>query len=117
MTPTSITLPDGDVLQLVPSKLGGDGLPGPPTTPDTAALAHAGRTIVVTLPQTVGTVGLAQGDTIQVTDSGGKPITLDVRSRRTVDTSTAAGIASARGHRLVLVLPRNDGKVLVVVAS
>ncbi|MEN3265709.1 NlpC/P60 family protein [Pseudonocardia sp.] len=116
-TPTSITLPDGEVLQVVSSKMGGDGLPGPPTTPGTATLAHAGRTTVVTLPQTVGTVGLATGSTIQVTNAGGDRAALDVRSRRTVDTSTAAGIASAGGHRLVLVLPRDDGEVQVVVAS
>ncbi|MDT7650553.1 MAG: hypothetical protein QOI36_1959 [Pseudonocardiales bacterium] len=117
LAPNSITLPDGEVLQLVSSTLGGDGLPGPPTRPGTAGLAHVGPTTVIALPQTVGTVGLANGGTIQVTDPGGDPTALDVRSRRTVDASTAAGVASAGGHRLVLVLTRDDGSVVVVVAS
>jgi cell wall-associated NlpC family hydrolase len=117
LAPNSITLPDGEVLQLVSSTLGGDGLPGPPTRPGTAGLAHVGPTTVIALPQTVGTVGLANGGTIQVTDPGGDPTALDVRSRRTVDASTAAGVASAGGHRLVLVLTRDDGEVVVVVAS
>jgi hypothetical protein len=117
LAPNSIALPDGEVLQLVSSTLGGDGLPGPPTRPGTAGLAHVGPTTVIALPQTVGTVGLANGGTIQVTDPGGDPTALDVRSRRTVDASTAAGVASAGGHRLVLVLTRDDGEVVVVVAS
>ena len=110
-------LPDGKTLRLVSTGQGRDGFPATPARPGTAALARSGATTVVTLPPDTGTAGLTRGGTIRLTDADGNPDELNVRSQRTVDASTAADLVAAGRQQLLLVLPRDDGEVLVVIAS
>jgi hypothetical protein len=80
-------------------------------------MVRSGATTVITLPSDTGTVGLTRGGTVQLTDADGNPAELDVRNQRTVDASTAADLVAAGGRQVLLVVPREDGKVLVVTAS
>jgi hypothetical protein len=80
-------------------------------------MVRSGATTVITLPSDTGTVGLTRGGTIQLTDADGNPAELNVRDQRTVDASTAADLVAAGRRQLLLVVPRDDGEVLVVTAS
>ncbi|NMH78735.1 hypothetical protein HF577_16800 [Pseudonocardia xinjiangensis] len=110
-------MPGGQTLRLVKAPQGGDGFPAAPSRPGTAAMARSGATTVITLPSDTGTVGLTRGGTIRLTDADGNPAELDVRDQRTVDASTAADLVAAGRRQLLLVVPRDNGEVLVVIAS
>jgi hypothetical protein len=112
-----VGLPDGETLGLVTGQAGGDRPVAAPTGAGTAAVMRSGGTTVITLPPTTGTVGLSRGGTIQLTDSAGKPAEFDVQSKRTVDADTAAEVVASGDNRLVLLQPRDDGEVLLVLAS
>jgi hypothetical protein len=91
---------------------GPDGLPAAPADPGAAGLTD-GR--AVTLPPGEPDGELVAGAALQV-DRAGKPVTLTVTSRRTVDAATAQRIATADPNRLVLLRTDGESSVLVVVA-
>jgi cell wall-associated NlpC family hydrolase len=120
--PETLGLPGGS-LALARAEEGADGLPVAPSSPGTGGLrfaeaegAEPARAVVALHPDAPA---IADGATITWRGAGG-PITLTVRSVRTVPAPEAAEAAAARGGSTRLVLVRTDpatGATLLVVAE